>query len=61
MSSRSFKTALAIVLGSLLIVGFVFGLLISRALAYPGAGHSGTGKDVEVEIKSGMSFPAIAS
>jgi len=61
VSSRSFKTALAIVLGSLLIVGFVFGLLISRALAYPGAGHSGTGKDVEVEVKSGMSFPAIAS
>jgi UPF0755 protein len=50
-----------VVLGSLLIVGIVAGWLISRALAYPGAEHGGAGTDVELEIKSGMSFPVIAS
>lgn len=47
-------------LGSLLIVGIVAGWLVTRALDYPGAAHAGAGKDVELEIKSGMSFPAIA-
>ena len=61
VASRSFRIALAVVLSSLLIVGIVCGWLISRALAYPGAGHAGAGRDVDVEIKSGMSFPAIAS
>jgi UPF0755 protein len=61
VASRSFRTALAVVLGSLLIVGLVCGWLFSRALAYPGAAHVGAGKDVDVEIRSGMSFPAIAS
>jgi peptidoglycan lytic transglycosylase G len=61
VASRSFKIALAVVLSSLLIVGFVAGYLINRALSYPGAEHGGAGRDVEVEIKSGMSFPAIAS
>jgi cell division protein YceG involved in septum cleavage len=35
--------------------------MIARALAYLGAAHGGTGEDVDVEIKSGMSSPAIAS
>ena len=48
-------------LGSLLIVVIVAGWMINRALAYPGAAHTGGGKDVEVEIKSGMSFPTIAA
>jgi UPF0755 protein len=61
VASRSFKIALAVVLGSLLTVGIVAGYLVNRALAYPDAAHGGTGKDVDVEIKSGMSFPAIAS
>jgi UPF0755 protein len=61
VSSRSFKTALAVVLGSLLILGIIVGVLISRALAYPGNAHPGAGKDVELEIKSGMSFPTIAA
>jgi len=61
VASRSFKIALAIVLGSLLTVGIIAGFLINRALAYPGAAHGGAGKDVEIEIRSGMSFPAIAS
>src|SRR4029079_3618421 len=37
------------------------GILITRALAYPGDPHRGTGKEVELEIRSGMSFPAIAA
>ena len=61
MSKGSFRTALAVVLGSLLIVALVAVWLITRALAYPGAAHAGVGKDVDVEIKSGMSFPAIAA
>lgn len=61
MPSRSFRIALAVVLGSLLVAGIVVGVLISRVLAYPGESHAGPGKDVELEIKSGMSFPAIAS
>ena len=61
MASRSFKIALAVVLGSLLIIGLVAGLMVHRALAYPEAMHGGAGKEVELEIRSGMSFPAIAS
>jgi UPF0755 protein len=61
VASRSFRTALIIVLGSLLIVVIVAAWMINRALAYPGAAHAGAGKDVEVEIKSGMSFPTIAA
>jgi UPF0755 protein len=34
---------------------------ISRALSYPDEAHEGAGKEIEVEIKSGMSFPAVAS
>jgi UPF0755 protein len=61
VSKGSFRTALGVVLGSLVIVALVVVWLITRALAYPGAAHAGIGKDVEVEVKSGMSFPAIAS
>lgn len=57
----SFRTALAAVLGSLLIIAIIAGWLITRALAYPGDRHGGSGKDVEVEIRSGMSFPTIAA
>lgn len=61
MSKRSFRTALAIVIGSLLIIAVLAGWFIHRALAYPGEAHAGAGRDVEVEIKTGMSFPAVAS
>jgi len=61
VSKGSFRTALAVVLGSLVIVAIVAGWLITRALAYPGAPHGGSGKDIELEVRSGMSFPAIAS
>ncbi len=61
MSKRSFRTALIIVIGSLAIVAAILGFMIQRALAYPDDPHDGSGKDVEVEVVSGMSFPAIAS
>jgi UPF0755 protein len=61
VASRSFRTALIIVLGSLLIVVIVAAWMINRALAYPGTAHAGAGRDVEVEIRSGMNFPAIAA
>jgi UPF0755 protein len=61
VSKGSFRTALAIVLGSLVVVAAIAGWLITRALDYPGDAHAGAGQDVELEIKSGMSFPAIAT
>jgi UPF0755 protein len=61
VASRSFRIALAVVLGSLAIVCLVAGLLIHRALAYPESAHGGAGKDIELEVKSGMSFPAVAT
>ncbi|HEY4179456.1 MAG TPA: endolytic transglycosylase MltG [Kofleriaceae bacterium] len=60
MSKRSFRTALGVVLGTLLIVAGVLAYMVTRAFAYPEAAHVGTGQDIEVEIKSGMSFPAVA-
>src|SRR5690242_831531 len=61
MSKRSCRTALAVVVGSLLIVATVLVVLISRAISYPKTPHDGAGTDVEVEIKTGMSFPQVAS
>ena len=61
MSKRSFRTALAVVIGSLVIVGGILGYFVMRALSYPTEAHAGQGRDVEVEIKSGMSFPTVAS
>lgn len=61
MSKRSFRTALAIVIASVAIVLALVGWFVSRALAYPDDPHDGSGRDVEVEIVRGTSFPAIAS
>ncbi len=61
MSKRNFRIALAVVVGSVIIVVAIAGLFVHRALSYPNEAHAGTGKEIEVEIKSGMSFPAIAS
>lgn len=75
MSKRSFRTALIIVISSLAILASVIGFFVHRALSYPDECPDGTtevGKpgqmctsdkehDVEVEVVSGMSFPAIAS
>jgi peptidoglycan lytic transglycosylase G len=61
VSKGSFRTALIIVLGSLLAICVVAGVLLTRALAYPGDRHDGAGSDVELEVRSGMSFPAVAA
>src|SRR4051812_43498636 len=60
MSKRSFRVALAVVIGSLLIVVLIVGLMVHRAFSYPEEAHAGTGKETEVEIKSGMTFPQVA-
>lgn len=61
MSKRSFRTALIIVIGSLAIVAAVLGGFLHTAISYPDEAHAGTGKDVEVEVVSGMSFPTVAT
>jgi UPF0755 protein len=57
---RQFRTALAIVLGSLLILGLLVGWFIHRALQYSGTANDGSGAEVEVDIVKGMSFPSVA-
>jgi len=61
MSKRSFRVALAVVIGSVLLVVGIAGYFVHRALSYPDERNGGAGREVEVEIKSGMSFPAVAS
>ena len=61
MSTRSFRLALAVVLGTLALLAGLSGYFVHRALSYPGEAHAGTGADIEVEIKTGMSFPSVAS
>ncbi len=61
MSKRSFRTALAVVIGSLVLVAAIVIYLVMQALSYPEEAHAGTGKEVEVEIKTGMNFPSVAS
>lgn len=61
MSKRSFRVALAVVIGSVLLVVGIAGYFVHRALSYPDERNGGAGNEVEVEIKSGMSFPAVAA
>src|SRR5439155_10428422 len=61
MSKRSFRIALAVVIGSIVIVLALAGWFVHRALAYPDSAHDGSGREVEIEIKTGMSFPQVAS
>jgi len=60
MSKRSFRVALAVVIGTVVLVLAIGGYFAHRALAYPDAQHEGAGRDVEIEIKTGMKFPSIA-
>ena len=60
MSKRSFRIALAVVVGTVVIVLGVAGVFVHRALGYPDSVHAGAGTDVEVEVKTGMTFPQIA-
>ena len=59
MAKRSFRIALGVVLTTLaiaIVLGVVF---IRHALAYGETAHDGAGKDVEIEVTSGMSFPSV--
>ncbi len=60
MAKRSFRIALAIVLGSFLVLGIVGWLIISSLLDYPDERHDGPAEEIVVEIEPGMSFPQIA-
>ena len=60
MSKRSFRIALTVVVGSVLIALAIVGVVVKRALDYPEQAHAGSGADVEIEIKTGMTFPQIA-
>ncbi|HUJ61966.1 MAG TPA: endolytic transglycosylase MltG [Kofleriaceae bacterium] len=61
MSKRSFRTALAVVIGTIVLLIALCGWFVHRALAYPDARHAGTGQDVEIEVKTGMGFPQVAT
>src|SRR5688572_13978978 len=60
MSKRSFRVALAVVIGSVLIIIGLAAWMVWRALEYPDKRHAGRGKEVEIEIKTGMSFPQVS-
>ncbi len=61
MSKRSFRTALIVVVATVAIAAGVIAYVVNAALDYPDRRHKGSGADVEVVIKSGLSFPQIAS
>lgn len=56
----AFFIALAIVLSTLGVATGVVVCVVERALDYPHKKHDGSGAEVVVEIKRGMTFPAIA-
>jgi UPF0755 protein len=61
MSKRSFRTALAIVAGSILILGLLGYWLTNKARSYPYKKHDGPAAEIPVTIEKGMTFPQIAS
>lgn len=61
MSKRSFRVALAVVIGSVVLVVGIAGWFVHRALAYPDSSHAGSGAEVDIEVKPGMSFPQVAA
>lgn len=60
MSKRSFRIALIVVLSSVLVVFAVATYAVRQALSYPTTRHDGQGREVEISIEPGMSFPSIA-
>jgi UPF0755 protein len=60
VSRRSFRIALAIVIGTLLAGGAVAGYYAVVAYGYPDRRHDGAGRQVRVEIEPGMSLTGIA-
>ena len=60
MSKKSFRIALGVVLGSLLILGIVAIYFVNKVQGYPYERKTGSGAEVVVAIESGMNFPKIA-
>jgi UPF0755 protein len=60
MSKRSFRTALAVVIATVVLAGGVVVYFVHEALSYPDQRHAGSGVEVEIEIEPGMSFQRIA-
>lgn len=60
MSKRSFRSALAIVAGTVVVLGLVGWYVYARVRAYPVEKHDGPHSDIAVTINKGMSFPSIA-
>lgn len=61
MSRRSFRVALAIVLGTLVVLGIVVAVVVDQALDYPYEKQEGEGVEVAVVIEGGMAFSQIAA
>jgi UPF0755 protein len=61
MSKRPFRIALIIVASTVAILLAVGGWFLYSAVHYPDERNPGKGQLVDVEIKSGMSFPTVAS
>ncbi len=61
MSKRSFRVALSVVIGSVLIILGLAGWFVHRAFAYPTEAHAGSGAEIEVEIKAGMGIQPVAA
>jgi UPF0755 protein len=60
MSKRSFRSALGIVAGTILVLGLTGWYITARALDYPDEAHDGSADPIAVEIERGMTFPRIA-
>jgi len=60
MSKRSFRTALIIVVGSIVLLAGTAIYVVNEAMGYPTDRHEGDGQEIAVQIESGMSFPKIA-
>lgn len=60
MSKKSFRIALGVVLGSLLILGIVAIYFVNKVQGYPYERKAGSGAEVVVAIEPGMNFPKIA-
>jgi UPF0755 protein len=60
MSKRSFRIALGVVLGTLLLAAGVVVYFVDEALSYPEQRHHGKGIEVEVEVQVGMNFENVA-
>jgi UPF0755 protein len=60
MSKRSFRIALGVVIGSVAIVLALGIWFYERISSYPKRAHDGSGTEVEIEVKTGMSFPQVA-